>query len=722
MTERMKKEDDTVEEMTAVLEDETVVDQAAKGVVRPDPEEEATSVAQPQATKKTGTRVKKTTKTTKTTKPKRTPRKRTTKTATKTATKTRKTTKTPRKTKAQPAGTRKKGLAKKPIGEKKKPFRKGRQQSVSTDTEEKGILDEKISEALQHPFIQRLLDEDLLTPSLAESFFQSARRQGVTFFRMVMDHPSVRRERDLPQIAASYLGLPEPIDNVTILMSKALVSDWLPFDLCNLLGVILLKANEPDTVHFGVLDPFDITIDDLIIRNENVLPEQIRKTVVMPDVFALGCRKLYQRSQGDRSEEVGLPIIVNIKEKDVAKQDFDNIPVPELVDYFLYRAYSKGASDIHIEPTESRLLVRNRVDGVLHEEQALSMMLHPEICSRIKIMCGMNVAEKRRPQDNRIGIVIDDISIDIRVSTYPTVYGEKIVMRLLDQNALLPSIDLLGLLKEDEPRLKDKINAPYGLIMISGPTGAGKTTTLYSCLSDIDKKGKNALTIEDPVEYRLDGVHQMQVNDKIGLTFAKGLRTILRQDPDVVMVGECRDKETAEMAVHAALTGHIVFSTIHANDSVGVITRLLDLKIAPFLVATALTMAMAQRLVRKICPACKTSVSGKNIKEELWQSGVSPKKITQLGLVIKEDYTYAQGSGCFACNYTGYKGRQAVYELFEITSKVRAAILSPDINADKLRQLAKEDGMTTLLSHGLTLIEKEVTTFEEIVRVLGESY
>jgi len=382
----------------------------------------------------------------------------------------------------------------------------------------------------------------------------------------------------------------------------------------------------------------------------------------------------------------------------------------------------QGASDIHIEPTEDFLLVRNRVDGILHEDTSLPVALHPEIASRVKIISGMDVAEKRRPQDGRIGSVIRGNPIDVRVSSYPTIYGEKVVMRLLDKNALRPSPEHLGMLARDLRLLYDKLDAPFGLVMISGPTGSGKTTTLYSCLGSIDKKSKNVLTVEDPVEYRLKGVHQMQVNDKIGLTFASGLRTMLRQDPDVIMVGECRDVETAGMAIQASLTGHIVFSTIHTNDAVGVVTRLLDMGIDPFLVANALTLAIAQRLVRKICPHCKTTVSGEEIRQSLENDGISAERLKALNIDIDPYLTYAKGSGCVHCRNTGYSGRQAVFEVFEMNNAARTAIMSPGFNADHLRHEARENGMTTLIAHGMHMIEEGITTHAEVIRVLGETY
>jgi type II secretory ATPase GspE/PulE/Tfp pilus assembly ATPase PilB-like protein len=332
----------------------------------------------------------------------------------------------------------------------------------------------------------------------------------------------------------------------------------------------------------------------------------------------------------------------------------------------------------------------------------------------------MDVAERRRPQDGRIRVMIRRSPLDIRVSTLPTVLGEKVVMRLLDDSAVRPSPEQLGLRDRHLRLILDKITAPHGLILISGPTGSGKTTTLYSCLSAADRERRNVVTIEDPVEYRLKGVHQMQVNEKIGLTFASGLRTILRQDPDVVMVGECRDAETARMAVQASLTGHVVFSTIHANDCVGVVSRLLDMQIDPFLVASALTLSISQRLVRIACKHCSVMVEGREVLRQLRADGVSDEKMERLGIVIDERMPLSHPTGCANCRHTGYSGRQAVFEMLEINPAIRKLIISENHDVDELRRLAQESGMTSMAENGVQMVMEGRTTYAELFRVFGE--
>ena len=394
--------------------------------------------------------------------------------------------------------------------------------------------------------------------------------------------------------------------------------------------------------------------------------------------------------------------------------------VPLVVDYILQNCQGQGASDIHLEPTEEGMLVRARLDGILHEQSRMPLELHSAVVSRIKVMAGMDVAERRRPQDGRIRVMIRKSPLDVRVSTLPTVLGEKVVMRLLDDDAVRPSPEQLGMRDRNLRLILDKITAPHGLIMISGPTGSGKTTTLYTCLSAADRVHRNVITIEDPVEYRLKGVHQMQVNEKIGLNFASGLRTILRQDPDVIMVGECRDEETARMAVQAALTGHVVFSTIHANDCISVVTRLLDMKIDPFLVASALTLSMSQRLVRVSCKHCSVMVEGREVLRLLRAEGVSQEKMQRLGLDIDERCPACIRPAVRQCRHTGYPGRQAVFEMLEINAEIRKLIISDNYEVDALRMLARESGMVPMIGHGLQLVEEGRTTYSELIRVFGD--
>ena len=564
----------------------------------------------------------------------------------------------------------------------------------------------------------KLVDSNLIDMNKAESLRRYARDTGHTFFRALVDDDTIRFKDEILKLVVRELEL-STIDNEMALRAEVIEVEWLHYPLAETRGVLLLEPRAESVARAAVIDPFDITIDDWITRCTG---QPVEKVLVAPAVLHGAINRLKVREAEDDKEEFGVAIDITTDQERQIRSQLDKADAPQVVNYFLHRGFVQTASDVHIEPTEDSMLARNRVDGILHVDATLPLALHQEVVSRIKIMSGMDVAEKRRPQDGRIGALIRGAPIDVRVSSYPTVYGEKIVMRLLDKSALRPSPEGLGLRANDLKLLKEKIGAPYGLIMISGPTGSGKTTTLYSCLGSIDKIGNNVLTIEDPVEYRLRGVHQLQVNEKIGLTFASGLRTILRQDPDVIMIGECRDKETANMAIQASLTGHIVFSTIHTNDAVGVVTRLLDMEIDPFLVANAVSLAVAQRLVRRVCRHCKTSVSGAEVLKEMRGEGVSEERLVELGVNIDPDFLYVHGAGCVHCRNTGYQGRQAVFEMFEMTREARAMIMSSNFNADELRAMAMKNGMTTVMSHGLHLVDEGESTHSEVLRVLGETY
>jgi type IV pilus assembly protein PilB len=388
-------------------------------------------------------------------------------------------------------------------------------------------------------------------------------------------------------------------------------------------------------------------------------------------------------------------------EEDLAGQDGQNAPVVKLVNTLLAEAVRLGASDVHIEPYEKQLRVRYRIDGVLEEVMEPPIKLKNAIVSRLKIMSELDIAERRVPQDGRIKIKVGDKKIDLRVSTLPCIFGEKVVMRILDKSNLQLDLSNFGM---EEKAIKDiykGIAAPWGMVLVTGPTGSGKTTTLYSCLSKLNSADRNIMTAEDPVEYNLDGINQVQVRDEVGLTFASALRAFLRQDPNIVMVGEIRDLETGGIATKAALTGHLVLSTLHTNDAPSTINRLVDMGIEPFLVASSTILIMAQRLVRSICENCKTEYK------------VPEDALTEVGLPVGT--TVYHGGGCERCGGTGYKGRQGLYEVMPVTTAIRDMILdrSP---TDMLRNKAQEQGMLTLREDGLVKIQKGITTVEEVLR------
>ncbi len=387
---------------------------------------------------------------------------------------------------------------------------------------------------------------------------------------------------------------------------------------------------------------------------------------------------------------------------DISSSEVSNAPVVRLINSILLRAIKSNASDIHIEPMEDKLKIRFRIDGQLQEVMTSSMSVHSAVITRIKIMGQMDISEKRIPQDGRVDTTEDGKQIDLRISILPTVYGEKVVIRILGGSSGVLERSQLGF-SENNNILFDKITkSPNGIILVSGPTGSGKTTTLYSLLKELNKPNVNIITVEDPVEYKLEGINQVQVNVKAGLNFANGLRSILRQDPDIIMIGEIRDAETAEIAIRASITGHLVLSTIHTNDAPSSVTRLVDMGIEPFLVASSLVGVVAQRLVRNICPRCKTAYK--------------PSHSEMLMLNMKEPAPLYKGEGCPYCNFSGYKGRSGIHEILAVTKEIRE-LISRGATLDQLQQMAVRQGTETLRASCIKLVLTGVTTVDELLKV-----
>jgi type IV pilus assembly protein PilB len=388
------------------------------------------------------------------------------------------------------------------------------------------------------------------------------------------------------------------------------------------------------------------------------------------------------------------------------KESADEAPVVKLVNMVLADAIGKGASDIHWEPYEKVFRIRFRIDGVLHEMLAPPKRLEPAMISRLKIMANLDIAERRLPQDGRIKLRYANREIDFRVSTLPTIFGEKAVLRILDKDALKLDLTALGFDAWSLERFTAAIRQPYGMILITGPTGSGKTTTLYSAIHTINSPDVNIMTAEDPVEYNLKGVNQVQINEGVGRTFASALRSFLRQDPDVILVGETRDLETAQISIRAALTGHLVFSTLHTNDCPSTVARLVDMGIPPFLVASSLLLIVAQRLGRKICKECREPYEAD--EETLVPYGHVPSGVGHT--------TFYKGKGCQTCSFTGMKGRVAIYELMPVTEELKEMILKNAPTAE-LRATAQAQGMKTLRQAGLAKVIEGTTTVEEVLRV-----
>jgi type IV pilus assembly protein PilB len=459
-------------------------------------------------------------------------------------------------------------------------------------------------------------------------------------------------------------------------------------------------------------DPFDLlTIDDIQrIAGMDVRPaissgkdiEAVITQIFTPkeDMKILEVLQDLQSSQievEERREEDGLDL-------ERVREQVEEAPIVKLVDYIITNAINKRASDVHIEPREDQILIRYRIDGVLYETISPPKNLQMAIISRIKILSNLDIAERRLPQDGRFTIRFKQREIDLRVSCVPTIFGEKIVLRLLEKSAFNFQLEELGLDTSQLDIFKHFMYQPYGMILLTGPTGSGKSTTLYAMLSRIRSPEKNIITIEDPVEYQIKGINQIQANFKTGFTFANGLRAILRQDPDTIMVGEIRDLETAEISIRSALTGHLVFSTLHTNDAVGTVVRLVNMGIEPFLVCNSLTLAVAQRLVRRICPHCREAYTP------------SPALLESLGLTPsqKEEILFYRGKGCDACNKTGYRGRVGIFEIMVMSQEIRNLILQNAL-PNVIKRKALERGMTTLAESGLHKVIQGITSIDEVM-------
>jgi general secretion pathway protein E/type IV pilus assembly protein PilB len=462
------------------------------------------------------------------------------------------------------------------------------------------------------------------------------------------------------------------------------------------------------TVQVAVSNPFDTAMLNAVRFDARgavqfALAPKLEIEKALKKYYGVGAETLDEMQEGTEDE----PLELLIGDKEITEGD-QEASVIKFVNQVIWEAYKDRATDIHLEPQEDELRIRYRIDGILHQTPMPPQLkrFQSAILSRIKVMSGMNIAEKRLPQDGRINVRIKGEEIDIRVSTVPTVYGESTSLRLLSRGKIFLSLDKLGFAPKDESAIRELIVKPHGILLVTGPTGSGKSTSLYAMLSSINSVHKRIITIEEPVEYELKGINQIAVRPEIGLTFAMGLRHILRQDPNVIMVGEIRDLETAEIAIRAALTGHLVFSTLHTNDAPSAFTRLIDMGIEPFLVASSIEAIMAQRLVRTICPHCK--VEQKVERNYLKRIGFPEEEISST--------RFMHGAGCEDCRQLGYQGRLAIYELLVLNENLRPLVLSRTASST-LAQKAIDEGMRTLRIDGWNKVKSGITTIEEVLRV-----
>ncbi|MBS4191474.1 Flp pilus assembly complex ATPase component TadA [Bacillus sp. FJAT-49705] len=502
-------------------------------------------------------------------------------------------------------------------------------------------------------------------------------------------------EQQLIEVLEFQLGIPHislyryPFDtNLFSIISKETAKRQL---------LIPLKK-EGDKLFVAMADPMDFfSIDDLRLSTGF----QIETAIATKDDILRAINKYYDIDEGFEELISYNPKTESHQEEKITDQDS---PIVRLVNQIISNAVSMKASDIHIDHQETKVIVRYRIDGVLRVERVLPKHMQGVLTARIKIMANLDITEHRIPQDGRIKVNLDFHPVDLRVSTLPTVFGEKIVMRILDLGSSLNDINKLGFNKLNLKRFIEIIEKPTGIVLLTGPTGSGKSSTLYAALNKLNSEEVNIITIEDPVEYQLEGINQIQVNTNIGMTFATGLRSNLRQDPNIIMVGEIRDKETVEVAIRASLTGHLVLSTLHTNDSIGTITRLMDMGVEPFLVASSLSGIVAQRLVRRVCRDCaEEQVPSKREIEIFARRGMNIEKVIR-------------GRGCSSCSMTGYKGRIAIHEVLVINDDIRRTIMNGESIA-RLRELAIKHKTIFLVDDGLLKVKQGLTTTEEVLRV-----
>lgn len=553
--------------------------------------------------------------------------------------------------------------------------------------------------------IDILLSKGLVTQEQIEKAKEEMKKTGLTIEKTLERLGYITEDDIVNTVAESMKVL--YIDLKDYLIDPEVIK-LIPEDLARKHKIVPLFKIE-DTLTIAMANPRDImAIDEVRLKSKIPAIEPVLST----EKAIQNAIEQYYGVTGNLDDiiksidKIKLPAMTTEAQVKTLAKVAEEAPVIKLVNLIIMQAIKDKASDIHIEPEENALRIRFRIDGILHEVSTPPKNLQSVIASRIKILANIDIAETRKPQDGRIQLKMENRALDLRVSTFPTIHGENIVLRLLDKSSIVLGLQDLGFSEHDLKNFDRLIRSPYGIILVTGPTGSGKTTTLYSALSTINSMEKNIITVEDPVEYELPLIRQTQVNPKAGLTFATGLRSILRQDPDIVMVGEIRDRETADIAIQASLTGHLVFSTLHTNDASSALTRLIDMGIEPFLISSSVIGILAQRLIRVICKDCRQKYAP------------SDDVLRQLG-VKKEGMTFYKGNGCTSCKNTGYVGRSGIFEFLHISEDIKKLVVSK-ASADEIGKKALAEGMRTLREDGLDKVKRGITTIEEILRVTEE--
>ncbi|OGF47542.1 MAG: hypothetical protein A2452_02485 [Candidatus Firestonebacteria bacterium RIFOXYC2_FULL_39_67] len=556
----------------------------------------------------------------------------------------------------------------------------------------------------KHPLGEMLIQEKLITPAQLEKAIAEQKASNKRLGHTLIDLGYIT-EDDLLRILGKQLDT--PYINLNDVIIDPEIIKLIPEDICRRYK-ILPYSQEDNSVYVAMIDPLDFrVINDL----KFLIHKEIKPMLASAKALAKSISRYYGLTDEmrDMVKEIDNKLLDDgACESEKVNEISDDAPIIKIVDLIIINAVKERATDIHIEPFEKTMRIRYRKDGVLHEVPAPPFPIYPAMVSRVKIMSRLDIAETRLPQDGRITKKVTGRDIDFRVSIVPNQFGERIVLRVLDRGATVLDLEKLGMQGEDLVKFNEAINKPYGMILISGPTGSGKTTTLYAALNKIYNTGENIMTIEDPIEYSFFGIGQVEVKEEIGLTFAKVLRSFLRHDPDIILLGEMRDFETADIAVRAALTGHLVFSTIHTNDAPSSVTRLIDMGIEPFLINSCIVMVMSQRLVRKACEHCK---------EDYIMT--ADQQLAALGIIInKAGAKFYKTRGCEICGGSGSRGRLAIYEIMVMDGELKNMI-AKRAEPHELKAAAVKNGMRTLFQAGIDQALKGMTTIDEIIKVAG---
>lgn len=557
-----------------------------------------------------------------------------------------------------------------------------------------------------------LVGDGVVTDEIFDGIASEAKRMGVGVDEMFVARNVITRQYLLDALAR-FFG----VERVT-LAGRAIPEEAVQAiseDVARKKRAIVFARGEDGAFHVAMENPVDLEAIEYLKR---ALKAPVVAYLASPEDMNYGFTFYGRRSADSFKQVIEDNIAASLRLKaEGAKEAADEVPIVAIVDTIMSYAISSRASDIHIEALEDGVLIRYRVDGILHEIARIPRAVHPAIVARVKLLANLKLDEHGKPQDGRFRYSIGGESTDTRVGIMPTFYGEKVVMRLLSATARPQSLEELGFLDDHIAILRENAKKTYGMLLVTGPTGSGKTTTLYSLMSILNRPDVNIVTIEDPIEYDMKYVNQTQVNAAQGITFATGLREIVRQDPNIVMVGEIRDSETADIAVQAALTGHLVLSTLHTNDAPSAVPRLFDLKVLPFLGAAVLNVVMAQRLVRKICLSCIASHKPDTASLEFLESQMKAMNLGEKAVAPKLVF---KGAGCPTCNGTGYKGRVGIFEMLDVTEEVRRIIAAPDFTLDALYAETRKASMITMFEDGMRKVERGMTTVEEVLRVIRE--